>query len=197
VRHAVCARAARVGYPKPGAGETDGRCARVLHLGVVVQRREHVDAVLLESARLADGASLRLSIVGIPADLRACDYMAPLSGVVTYEDIVARALADATAAARLTALAAPAAAVATYRCAEGWRCAWLLEELRRGSFDGVVLGGRPARRRDRRRLSQAAEAGGTAVLTLGATPRRTLVAGRVAAGLSGGAVVGAGVRPAG
>lgn len=136
-----------------------GACARPRHIGVVVQRHDQVDAALEQAVRIADGHCLRLSIIGIAVQRPIINHLAPLSGAVSYEQLMAEAESDAACAARLAALGAPACACVTYRCVEGWRVPWLLNGLRQGDFNALVLGARPERRSDRRRVAAAAREG--------------------------------------
>src|SRR5271163_2059270 len=147
------------GTPEPWAGR------RVRHLAVVVQQRRQVEGAMAAVERLTAGASLRLSIIGIPVQRPIVNHLAPLSGAVSFDQLADEAAEDAACAARLAVASAPVCAEATYRCIGDWRAPCLLKGLRDGVFCALVLGGgHPERRADRRRLAGAARDGAVRVV---------------------------------
>jgi len=159
----------------PEAESWVGRGAR--HLALVVQRRDDVGAALAVAARLSDGACLRLSVIGIPVQRPIVNHLAPMSGAISFDQLVEEAAEDACQAARLAALSAPAFAETTYRCIDSWRAPCLLGALRDGVFCALVLSGRPERRSDRRRLAAAAREGGSRMVLVAEATRRVAPSG--------------------
>jgi len=137
-----------------------------IHVGVTVECCEQVEPALDEACRVAPGRALCLTIVGLPPSPPAFWYLAALGGALPIAPALLSTDADAARAARLAARQAPLAANVTHRCAAGWRAPWLLDELRRGLLEVLVLAAEPRCRRDRRALEGAARAGAVSVVTL-------------------------------
>ncbi len=145
--------------------------ATLTRVGVVIGSCDQVDAALSEVARVAPVGALSLMLVGVSSEPSPLWYMAALGAGLPAAHLLGQSGVDAAEAARVAALRAPTRARVVHRCAAGWRAPWLLDGLRRGIVDVLVLASVPHRRCDRRALEAALLEGAvTAVRAVAARP---------------------------
>jgi nucleotide-binding universal stress UspA family protein len=122
------------------------------------------DLVLRELDALGKTHTCSVTFVGVVRPSLFVRSCAPLSGMTTSESI-AQIATDA--ARQLAATAAAKARTHTLDhlgASSDWNASGLLQRLRLGVYDALIIGSLPHGRRTRRRLLAAAEASGTAVI---------------------------------
>jgi hypothetical protein len=134
---------------------------------------------LRELDTLGASCSCSVTFLGVVVpSLFVCSF-APLSGVTTCEGILELHIEDAGQLARAVAAAAETLSVARppsvdhLRAASSWTAPGVLEPLRLGVYDALIVGRLPRSRWARRRLLAAARASETEVI-VGSTRERSL-----------------------
>jgi hypothetical protein len=111
-------------------------------------------------------ASYRCSVtlLGVARCNLLIQCYAPLSGLATPHQVALLARDSAGKLAAAAAAEADLPGIDRVEAVVGWSSARLIEPLRLGVYDALVLGSMPRSRRARRRLLAAAHASGTTVL---------------------------------
>ena len=107
---------------------------------------------------VADVATARITVAGVPTRLGLIAHWAPLSGLITPQQLQADLLEEA----RRSAVTAAVALAGAPLVLGGWTAVTRL--LREGGFDVAVLAAAPRSRRLRRTLVRASGAAGTALV---------------------------------
>jgi hypothetical protein len=162
--------------PRGPATGTWGGATRVL---VAIGCDAEAEPALRELDMLGASCSCSVTVLGVVAPSLFVRSFGPLSGMTTCEGILehhieaAGQLARAVAATARTLSVANAPSVDHLRAASSWTAAAVLEPLRVGVYDSLIVGRLPRGRRARRRLLAAARASETEVI-VGSTRERSL-----------------------
>jgi hypothetical protein len=146
--------------PLPGAPALRDRrpAMRVL---VAVGREDDTGHAIGELHVLEQSHACSVTIVAVALPSLFVRSFAPLSGMTTVERLVEMAGDGARRLARTLAAASPAGGVDRIVTAATWDAPALIDPVRTGSFDAIVLARLPRNWRARRRLLAAACASDT------------------------------------
>jgi hypothetical protein len=162
--------------PRGPATGTWGGATRVL---VAIGCEADAEPALRELDMLGASCSCSVTLLGVVAPSLFVRSFGPLSGITTCEGILehhidaAGQLARAIAATARTLSVAHPPNVDHLRAASSWTGSGVLEPLRLGVYDALIVGRLPRGRRAWRRLLAAARASETEVI-VGSTRERSL-----------------------
>jgi hypothetical protein len=157
------------GFDLP-CGPTTGDRDRAMRVLVAIGCQADAAPALRELGLLGASFSCAVTLLGVGAPSLFVRSFAPLSGMTTAKGIVdleieaARRLTRAVAAKAPTLSVVHAPSIDHLRAASSWTTPGLLEPLRLGIYDALILGRLPRGRRVRRRLLAAARASDTQVI---------------------------------
>jgi hypothetical protein len=144
----------------PVAAE-DRETLRVL---VAVQSRADAELASHRLRQLEDCFHCSVTLLGIARLSQFVQCYAPLSGATTPDRLAMVALESAGGLAQEAAADAGIPTIDSVGAVAGWKSVCLIDPLRHGVYDALVVGSMPRGRLARRRLLAAARASGTTVL---------------------------------
>jgi hypothetical protein len=147
--------------PDTPVAPEDRETLRVL---MVVQSRADAELASRRLRQLEDSYRCSVTLLGVARLSLLVQCYAPLSGVTTPDRLAMVALQSAGGIAQAAAADAGIPAVDSVGAAAGWKSVCLVDPLRLGVYDALVIGSLPRGRLARRRLLAAARGSGTTVL---------------------------------
>jgi nucleotide-binding universal stress UspA family protein len=151
------------GFRTPNVPAASGE-RETLRVLVAVETQADARLAARRLRRLDVSYRCSVTLLGVARSSFLVRYCAPLSGLTTPYDIALAASDSARRLARTAAAEADIPGVDHLGAVAGWDSRCLIEPLRLGVYDALLLGSLPRGRFSRRRLLGAAHASGTTVL---------------------------------